>query len=103
MKALGKLLFVVVSMLFGSFLTAWLLSKLWLWFVAAQYGHGPALGTWYGLSLIGRLALYKPETATKENERDFEALATATVSIWAGELMLLGIAWCVGAALGWLP
>ena len=105
MKALGKITFFCISILFGALLSAWILSKLWLWFVAAQYGHGPSLGAWYGLALIGRSALHRADATSNEkgNDKDFGDLALETVSLWVGYLIVLGLAWVTGAVIGWIP
>lgn len=99
----------LVALLVDAVLNAWVMSALWRWFAAPQYGAGPTLGAWFGVALIARLILRNEadEDHALKQLQDTEDLSLAGVIkkslwSWAGVLFTLGVAWCLGTALHWI-
>lgn len=103
MKALGIITWIAISTLLSSLLHAWALATLWHWFASAQYGVGPSLGAWFGLAVIGRLALrttdFKKSTPDKNTWGD---LVVYQFDSWLAVLTALGTSWIVGVVVGWI-
>ncbi len=109
MKALNALAILATAVLLGflsALIQAWAMSKLWVWFVAADYGAGPSLSAWYGLAVIFSLplGLVMHDVTRKKDESAgpwLRVIGTA-VGAWLGILMVLGAAWLTGTFLGWI-
>ncbi len=103
MKIFGMISWIVTSALISALLNSWALSVLWRWFVAAEYGHGPSPGAWFGIATIARLAIYTLPTKKKgERNDDLEWLVGQQFVWWALVLITLGTSWIVGASIGWI-
>ncbi len=103
MKALGILGSAVLSIFIGAMIQAAAMQRLWLWFLSAEYGTGPSLGAWYGISTIVALRVQsvvgdRSETDPVDPWRSIKLM----VIQWIGIAVILGVAWAVGAAFGWI-
>ncbi len=100
MKILGWIAWFAATVLVTALLEAWALQRLWSWFCAAQYGIGPTMPTWFGLSAIKGVLFENGKTP------DLDDLELGTLVRKSREHRLLilaglGIVWCVGAVIGW--
>lgn len=111
LEVLCILAWFVLTLLSNALLEAWALSKLWYWFVAAQYGEGPQLGVWFGIASIAGMLLHNEASEKlalkelKEDDPDYQSLWTAsrkTLRGWAIRLITLGVTWCVGLMFHWV-
>lgn len=83
------------------------MSKLWEWFVARDYGSGPSMSAWFGISEIASVVLATAllnVTREKRGSSDspFMAVIGQAVGMWVGMALILGIAWVTGFALHWV-
>jgi hypothetical protein len=104
MKAVGQFLFTIALGLVYTLAQAATLSKLWSWFVSAQYGAGPTYAVWYGASLIVGVVLIWP-TMHLSKDRDTKTLTDQCAQTLGALIVLaatLGVSWCVGHLFGWL-
>lgn len=82
-------------------------SKIWEWFVARDYGPGPSLAAWFGISEIIAmlLAMALLHVARKESDRNANPFMTVigqTLGMWMGFALILVFAWVTGFALHWV-
>ena len=63
MKTLLKLTILLSLSIFQALVLAWSLSKYWQWLVQSEYGDGPSIKVWFGLSVIVGLMLAVPLVA----------------------------------------
>lgn len=80
------------------------LAKLYAWFVMPQYGVGPSLATWYGISTIATLLIVSGTSHIKSTaaEKSWGQIFTDVVGRLIGLPILLGLAWLAGKLFGWL-
>lgn len=104
MKVLGVLTWLVMAVLGSAMLNSWALSKLWLWFVSAQYGSGPTLAAWFGLAQIAQLVLVRDDLSKSTDGEDgaITKMVSGTIGRWIGVLLALGVSWLCGIAIGWV-
>jgi len=108
-RALGILAWIAVSSLATALIQSWMMQCLWRWFLAREYGHGPSMGAWFGVATITGFVVHKStRNGTKtEDDKSIDELVwdgvRETVGLWIGCVIILGIAWCVGAFMGWGP
>jgi hypothetical protein len=101
MKALGIFTWVVLSYLVSSLLTTFALGKLWVWFVAAEYGPGPSMGAWFGISnILGLVLLFHSRGNSDASET--EGMMSHTIMRWVICGLGLAFSWCLGSAFGWV-
>jgi len=101
MKPLGILLLIIVAIPASALLETVAARNVWSWFLATQYGPGPTLGAWFGISvtvsiLTGRL--HGKWTGGDE----LRVLVIATANAWARILLFLVVAYGVGSIFGWV-
>ena len=85
---------------------AGILKLLWSWFCVAQYGLGPTIVSWYGLSTIVVVAVYQATTPLEMDPNDpvtAGSIAAGTLFRWVSLGISLGFYYPAGLALGWLP
>ena len=102
MKALGIFAWIAISTLVSALLNSWTMATLWRWFAAVQYGSGPSLGAWFGLAVIARLALQGVPDFQSAADTPWSKVVKNKVMAWLFVLFTLGVAWCVGAVVGWI-
>lgn len=102
MKGLGIFAWIAISALVSALLDSWAMATLWRWFAAAQYGPGPSLGAWFGLATIASLALQSGPDFKSAADTPWSEVVKKTIMAWLLVLLALGIAWCVGAVVGWI-
>ena len=126
MRKLGIVAWFCISVLAGAFLRAWSLSLLWRWFETPQYGLGPSMGAWFGLSMIVEVVIVQRvgkhvgvfptvksgasakvkgapgATAAPSQSNAWGAVTVSTGTSWLLTLFTLGISWIVGSVLGWI-
>ena len=88
-------------------LSAKTMHTLWGWFVARDYGDGPSLAAWFGLSEIATIVLSGAllHVARKEADKDanpFMQVIGQSIGMWFGFALILGFAWVTGFALHWV-
>lgn len=91
--------------LFSAVVQAWCMSVVWRWFVAPQYGAGPTLAVWFGLTIILRMMIAASTMRLKKAEPEHSPLYDAftdSLAIIFAFLMTLGLAWITGSIVGWL-
>lgn len=108
MKALGILTWIVVSSLISALIQSWMMQCLWRWFLAHEYGHGPSMGAWFGIAtIVGFVVRRNASSTTKTEDQTLDEIIWSgikeTTGMWLGCLIILGIAWCVGSFMGWVP
>lgn len=100
--ALGWICF---SAMISALIQAWTITKLWTWFVAAEYGPGPSMGAWYGISiilgLIVGMAILKIDSKDEPWDVVIKTSVNSSIIKWGSCLLLLAICWAVGSFLGW--
>jgi hypothetical protein len=109
MKILGMFVTIAIFSIFTGVIEAAMLSKLWAWFVAAEYGSGPSYGAWFGISMIlGTIVqTATPMRSPSGKETDdlddlIKKMVGKQIGLWFGCFMSLALAWVTGAAMGWL-
>ncbi len=101
-RKLGTLLWFLIAVPTSAFLQAWTAHNMWSWFLAAQYGPGPTLGAWFGVTVIVSLLTrgLKREPATDIGK--LGELVSATIESWVFLLGLSALSLGVGAIFGWV-
>jgi hypothetical protein len=103
MKIFGMISWVVTSALISALLNSWTMSVLWRWFAAAEYGHGPSTGAWFGIGTIAYVAVGTYPTKKKGERSDgLEWMVGQQFMRWSLILMTLGLSWIIGASVGWI-
>lgn len=109
MKVLGVLTLIAIGTTITSVIQAAVLGRLWIWFVATEYGQGPSMGAWFGIStilgLIVSMALSRDSSKNNTNESLDEIVKRMIhrwIGTWLGCVFLLGICWFTGSLLGWM-
>jgi hypothetical protein len=105
MKTAITLIVAVLISPIHALVMAGTMSKLWHWFVAPQYGDGPAYSSWYGMSIIAALmitaALSNVTREKAEGNASVDALIRC-VALWLLCGLTLGTSWLVGMMCGWI-
>jgi hypothetical protein len=102
---LALLAAAVVVQPFVSLFVAWTLTVEWRWFLAEQYGPGPSLMSWFGLSLIAGLIIGVATVSVARkpgHDKPRNAIASM-VGVGFGAALVLGIAWLYRALLWGAP
>ena len=106
MQVIGLLLAVIIFTPINALIQAATFSKLWEWFVAGQYGHGPTYSTWYGISLIlGTIVsttIVNARVTTKDGDGTASSIIAIYMGTWIGFAVVLAISWVAGALIGWV-
>lgn len=104
MKFLGILTWLIMTVIGSALLHSWALSKMWHWFVSAQYGAGPSMGAWFGFAAIARLTLIRADESKSDEDADgvVSRMVRATIGHWIGILLALGATWLCGTTVGWV-
>lgn len=100
---------VVIHTLAAALVQSAVLGRLWEWFLAHEYGPGPSPGAWFGLATILNLMIGMA-VPMRERIRDrsepsgqlLRRMMTHSLASWASCGVVLGFAWCVGSAMGWV-
>lgn len=100
MDKLGVFVWFAVAVPLSTIANAYGLSCIWRWFMSAEYGRGPSLGAWFGLSIIAvLLTVHLPHRSMPE-----QALA-----LWRRSALQLGwlcallaVVYGVGAIFEWI-
>lgn len=108
MKALGILAgilaWIVVSSMVSALVQSWMMQCLWRWFLAREYGHGPSMGAWFGIAtIVGFVVRKNASSVVKVEDQTVDEIVKETTTMWLACLVILGIAWCVGSFMGWVP
>lgn len=87
---------LVVAILspFTGMLHALTFRLLWSWFLAQQYGEGPTLRTWFGISAITSLLAGIRHAESKNSGESLSAMIANSVFVSA---LLLGVVIATGA------
>lgn len=79
---------------------------LWGWFVAAEYGPGPSIGAWVGISTILGLIVHNHGAQVSDRRDKSDASASSVIGVVIGRLAAIGVilvvARFVGAVFGWI-
>lgn len=109
LEALCFLAWFLIVILIDAVLNAWAMSELWRWFAAPQYGAGPQIGAWFGITIVARLMLHgeADEERMLRRLQDDDApslwgMIKKSLWNWGNVLFMLGVAWCLGSALHWI-
>lgn len=105
-KALGIFAWIYISSLVTSVIQAEVIHKLWAWFAARDLGSGPSVGAWFGIAAIITLIVRQANAADDDKDKTLDQVirrsVVASLGQWMGCVMLLGMAWAIGATFGWL-
>ncbi len=85
----------------NAYVTAWTLSRAWSWLIETQYGPGPKMGTWFGLSLIAGIVIRDKMPSRRDEMRSRDLI----VRVLAGPVLMvlaLWIARIVAQLMGWM-
>lgn len=94
MEALGKIVVYIFIGILCGVVRAWVLCKLWLWFVVPQFHVQPLhLGVAYGLSMVA----YTMHSIPSPEYKDDSTGATAARAITYGIVIPL-----ISLAIGWV-
>jgi hypothetical protein len=106
-RMLFVLLFVVAAIPVVGLISAWAMSKMWLWFLSGQYGSGPSIGAWYGVFAIYSFLNMSSNSSGKSG--DNRSGESSESSVITGILMsqityftFLAVAFGVGSVFGWV-
>jgi len=92
MENFGKFMLVLIFMVVGTFLGAYVVTKLWGWFVVGAFGVPQiSMATAIGLSILISLFSLK----YKEESDDFETLTKKFIFAITGKLVALLFGWVV--------
>lgn len=95
------LAWILLAIPAGVLIRTFVLSRLWFYFLSRQYGTGPTMGGWFGLSVISTLMTVSL-AKEKKNEADGLDVVKDTLKFWAGQLIILGAALGVGSMFEWV-
>lgn len=99
MDKLGVIAWFVIAMPVSTVVDAFALSRVWRWFLSAQYGGGPSLGAWFGVSVIAvLLTLHLPHRKMPD---EATALWKRSALQLAWVASVLAVVYAVGAIFGW--
>lgn len=101
MKALGILTWTMIAIVISALLNSWAMATLWRWFAAAQYGHGPSMGAWFGIAAIVRLVTTHTRIKDPDRDASWSEIVQAQIAWWLLVLATVGTAWLVGLITGW--
>lgn len=109
MKTLGVLALIAIGSIVTSLIQSAVLSKIWTWFVAFEYGPGPSMGSWFGIStILGLIVSMVLSSMISDDNNDkplgevIKKMIARWVGLWLGCACLLGICWITGSILGWM-
>ncbi len=80
------------------------MSILWDWFVLRDYGAGPSLAGWFGISTILGAAVSTSLVGVTRDKSEVDPISSVVsraVGMWIGFGVMLAMAWVVGFALHW--
>lgn len=88
----------------NAYVSSWSMSKIWEWFIQAQYGMGPSLGAWFGINILfyslsarGLIMVKKDDNWNSSHMRIIVAL------VWSiGSLSMLLSSYLIGSIMGWI-
>lgn len=90
---IGLAIGVLVAAPLSALLLSWGASTLWGWFVQPQYGGGPSMAAWYGLSLIAGLFMHGiARDTSKVNGSVIGTVLLKLLSLAVGVVLTVGIA-----------
>lgn len=101
MKKIRILLWIMFAMCSGSLLQAAIIAKLWSWFLYAQYGKGPTLGGWFGISVILNI-LTRHLMPQESEDMDLKDIVIITIARWCLLAVTALFALGIGAVFGWV-
>jgi hypothetical protein len=101
---IGGLVIAFLLSPLSALITAFYCTTLWRWFVEAEYGGGPSMPAWYGVSAILMILVHRRDRAAdKEDGPKLSALFMART--WIDNQFVYGVAMCGVAftrfVLGW--
>ena len=106
MKLFGTIAWFCVSSVVSALVHAWAMTKIWSWFVMAEYGTGPSMGAWFGISAILTLIISAAtstlQTKTDSGKNYFADMIISSISRWLGCFVMLFIVRGTGSVLGWV-
>lgn len=92
---------IIIAVPINAYFYAYTATILWDWFLAVQYGAGPTLAAWYGIStLFGLLQIKQNNTTTETSSLIVVILSSIFVTLLSCGLTLFA-AFCVRKILGW--
>lgn len=101
-KILSLILLVLGVCLVDSVLTALFAYQVWWSFLSLQYGDGPTVGAWFGISLIvGAIMTSVTTVSDGGNPPTASSIITRSLSRWVFLACALLMAMFAGALAGW--
>lgn len=104
MKTLGLLAWMCISAIGSGLVETSVASRLWLWFVAREYGPGPSLGAWFGIVTVVSMIQSRSRSSAQEEDPipTLGKLVQTTVMRWMLCGLILALAWLTGTICGWI-
>lgn len=102
MKALGFVAWICLASIVSAVIDTAVANRLWLWFVARDYGHGPSLGAWFGLVTIIRLVQMTGKSSSQKEPQPIGGIVGPAITRWLLCGLVLALSWVVGVTCGWI-
>jgi hypothetical protein len=104
MNRLGIVLWALFAIPTKALILTVVISRLWRWFLSAQYGDGPSFGAWFGAAVIISISTWHPSVKDFEDGSDanLRTCIAASLSTWTILVLTMLLAFAVGSIFGWV-